>query len=139
MPLGRGGFPPKGGTPYCGRCQKNRIPITKTYEIKIILYHDFMCNEFFSLGCSGTNECTGSIGSITFKALFLSKQITGDRVTVLASRRSWVKVSMTDKLGWIHQSALTEKKVIIKSGSQDLDSIASDEEIAFARKGLIRV
>ncbi|NKB22975.1 MAG: hypothetical protein GKR87_00965 [Kiritimatiellae bacterium] len=46
---------------------------------------------------------------------------------------------MTDKLGWIHQSALTEKKVIIKSGSQDLDSIASDEEIAFARKGLIRV
>jgi len=59
----------------------------------------------------------------------------GDRMTVLESRGPWTKVRNADGEGWIHTSALTEKKVVLRSGDADARTSASGEELALAGKG----
>ena len=60
----------------------------------------------------------------------------GDRVTVNQTQAGWCEVSIAGKTGWIHESALTPKKVVLASGTADarVQSVGS-EEVALAGKG----
>jgi len=62
----------------------------------------------------------------------------GDRVTVLdKSVKGWVKVQGPDgKLqGWVSASALQSKRIVLTSGSQNVQQGASSGEVALAGKG----
>ena len=60
----------------------------------------------------------------------------GDRVTVNQTQAGWCEVSIAGKTGWIHESALTPKRVVLASGAGDarVQSVGS-EEVALAGKG----
>ena len=60
----------------------------------------------------------------------------GDRVEVLQQQGDWAEVSAPGgKKGWIHQSALTKKKVVLGSGGSNAQLGASGEELSLAGKG----
>jgi len=61
----------------------------------------------------------------------------GDRVYVLEESESWTRVglSLNAVKGWIHSSALTPKKIVLKAGTEDVEVGTSGEEIALAGKG----
>lgn len=59
-----------------------------------------------------------------------------DRVQVLEEQGPWLKVSATGgATGWIHQSALSTKRIVLKSGDQNAQVAASSDELALAGKG----
>jgi uncharacterized protein YgiM (DUF1202 family) len=78
-------------------------------------------------------------GQLRERPSFLGKVVAevsyGDRITVLETRGPWSNVRSDGGEGWIHTSALTEKKVVLKSGDADADVSASGEELALAGKG----
>jgi uncharacterized protein YgiM (DUF1202 family) len=60
----------------------------------------------------------------------------GDRVTVNQTQAGWCEVAKADGAsGWIHESALTPKRVVMGSGTDDARVGASGEEVALAGKG----
>ncbi len=60
----------------------------------------------------------------------------GDRLTVLDESAGWTRVRSEKGVeGWIHTSALTEKRVVLKAGDADAAAGASGEELALAGKG----
>lgn len=60
----------------------------------------------------------------------------GDRVTVNQVQAGWCEVATaTGATGWIHESALTPKRVELSSGAGDARTGASGEEVALAGKG----
>lgn len=60
----------------------------------------------------------------------------GDRVTVNQAQAGWYEVATAGgATGWIHESALTPKRVIADSGAGDARTGASGEEVALAGKG----
>jgi uncharacterized protein YgiM (DUF1202 family) len=59
----------------------------------------------------------------------------GDRVDVLAEQSGWARVRLPGGEGWVHLSALTNKRIVLQSGSQDVSSGASSGEVALAGKG----
>ena len=60
----------------------------------------------------------------------------GDRVDILEEQRDWLKVALPGgKQGWVHRSALTEKRVVLKAGSGRAEQTASGSEVALAGKG----
>ena len=74
------------------------------------------------------------------KPTFLAKIVTslkyGDIVEVKKKEQSWAEVKTDDKpAGWVHVSALSEKKIILQPNSQDIKNAASGDEIALAGKG----
>ena len=60
----------------------------------------------------------------------------GDRLTVLEERGPWRHVR-TDggATGWLHASALTEKRVVLQAGDTDVATGADEAELALAGKG----
>jgi SH3-like domain-containing protein len=58
---------------------------------------------------------------------FLGKIVStlsyGDRVEVLESRESWLRVAPSGKnvTGWMHSSALSEKRIVLKARNRNLD------------------
>ncbi len=59
----------------------------------------------------------------------------GDRVETVQKQGDWVEVKNPKNLrGWIHQSALTSKQVVLNPGGQT-QSGASSQEVALAGKG----
>lgn len=60
-----------------------------------------------------------------------------DRVEVFDERAGWffVGTSKSSKRGWIHSSAVTNKKIVLKAGDKDLTAGASSNEVALAGKG----
>jgi len=59
----------------------------------------------------------------------------GDRVETVQKQGDWVEVKSPKNLrGWIHESALTTKQVVLNPGAQT-QSAASSQEIALAGKG----
>ena len=71
----------------------------------------------------------------TFLGKVVAKVEYGDRMEVVSTRAGWTKVRGDDGEGWIHTSALTEKRVVLESGDQDVATGASGEELALAGKG----
>lgn len=61
----------------------------------------------------------------------------GDRVTVLEEKGDWKKVSAAGgkAQGWVHNTALTSKKIALKAGRSNVGSSVSGDEIALAGKG----
>jgi uncharacterized protein YgiM (DUF1202 family) len=60
----------------------------------------------------------------------------GDRLQVLEQQGDWSKVATPGgQTGWVHSSALTKKKIVMKAGGQDAHVAASGEELTLAGKG----
>ena len=79
-------------------------------------------------------------GQLRNRASFLGAVVGtvayGDRVTVNQEQAGWCEVATAAGLsGWIHESALTPKRVVMSSGTTDARSGASGEEVALAGKG----
>jgi SH3-like domain-containing protein len=79
-------------------------------------------------------------GQVLDTPSFLGKVIArvnyGDRIPVLDQQGDWSKVTAPDgQSGWIHNSALTKKKIAMKAGGQNAQTGASGDELALAGKG----
>ncbi|MCG8618016.1 MAG: SH3 domain-containing protein [Desulfobacterales bacterium] len=60
----------------------------------------------------------------------------GDRVSVIDDTSSgWIKVKSGSMTGFVHDSALTTKEVVLNPGAKDVEKAASSEEYALAGKG----
>ncbi|HUV06579.1 MAG TPA: SH3 domain-containing protein [Spirochaetia bacterium] len=73
----------------------------------------------------------------SFMGKILANLAYGDRVQIVEKAKSWAKVLIPGGKGdgWVSLSALTEKRVVLKAGSQDVDKTASSGEVALAGKG----
>lgn len=75
------------------------------------------------------------------KPSFLGKIVANlgytDQVTVEVEQDDWyrVKPQKSGKAGWVHVSALSEKKIVLEPGSKDIENAASSDELALAGKG----
>lgn len=78
-------------------------------------------------------------GQLREQPTFLGRVIAtveyGDRVGVQETRGPWVRVSARDHEGWIHESALTRKRIVLAAGDEDVGPAAARDEIALAGKG----
>jgi hypothetical protein len=73
----------------------------------------------------------------SFLGKIIAKVIYGDRVTVMGKSGLWKNVSLkggTPK-GWMHESALTTKRIILKSGQADVQTGTTQNELSLAGKG----
>jgi uncharacterized protein YgiM (DUF1202 family) len=61
----------------------------------------------------------------------------GDQVTIVKQQPPWFYVSAKGGQfkGWIHESALSEKEIVLRAGSADVSKTASQKEVALAGKG----
>lgn len=80
-----------------------------------------------------------SEGELRARAGFTSPVVTnvvyGDQVEILRDYRGWYQVKTDDRQsGWIHGSALTDKRIVLSS-SGDVATGASSDEVALAGKG----
>jgi len=73
----------------------------------------------------------------SFLGVVVARVSYGDRVYVREEKGPWVKVRMTghNSEGWIHNSALTVKKIVFNAGAADVQTSASSNELALAGKG----
>jgi len=70
------------------------------------------------------------LGKIVIKVSY------GDRVTVLEKNGAWRKVSLKNGTqGWISSSALTTKKITLQAGQTNVQTGATQNELALAGKG----
>ncbi len=80
-------------------------------------------------------------GQLRSGASFLSPVVRavpyGERLTIGETRGVWLKASTADgaATGWIHTSALTEKKLKVQAGGGDAPVAASSGELGLAGKG----
>ena len=79
-------------------------------------------------------------GQLRETPTFLGRIVTsvqyGDRVDIVTKQGAWNQVRTAGgKSGWIHESALTRDKIVLKAGAQDVNRTASGEELALAGKG----
>ena len=61
----------------------------------------------------------------------------GDRVTIIEKQKDWARVSFPAKKaeGWLNLSALQDKAIVLKSGTETVEKSASSGEVALAGKG----
>lgn len=59
----------------------------------------------------------------------------GSKVKVVEDKGAWKKVSVRNTTGWIHESALTTKAIVMRSGKENVATEASQGEIVLAGKG----
>jgi uncharacterized protein YgiM (DUF1202 family) len=72
----------------------------------------------------------------SFVGASVAKLTYGTQVTVLEQKGPWIRVRGTGgREGWVHQSALTTKKVQLASGGKDAATGAGNDELALAGKG----
>jgi uncharacterized protein YgiM (DUF1202 family) len=79
-------------------------------------------------------------GQLRAKPSFLGSVVAtvayADRVTVAGKQNPWLKVTdARGRTGWIHQSALTTKRIVLSAGAADVGKGVSGEELALAGKG----
>ncbi len=100
------------------------------------------CAALMATGAWAAKEMSVQVrdGQLRNRASFLGA-VTGavaygDRVTVNQTQAGWCEVATASgATGWIHESALTPKRVVMSSGAADTRSGASGEEVALAGKG----
>jgi len=73
----------------------------------------------------------------SFLGKIVAKVAYGDRVTVIETKGAWKKVSMKGGApqGWINSSALTTKKIVLQAGQANVQTGATQNELALAGKG----
>lgn len=61
----------------------------------------------------------------------------GSQVTILEERGAWKRVALVrgQNKGWVHNTALTSKRIALKAGQGDVGTSVSGGEIALAGKG----
>ncbi len=61
----------------------------------------------------------------------------GDRVDVMEQKGAWAQVQKQGgkKKGWMNQSALSPKKIVLNASDADIAQAASSDEVALAGKG----
>ena len=100
------------------------------------------CAALLATGAWAAKEMSVQVrdGQLRNRASFLGA-VTGtvaygDRVTVNQTQAGWCEVTIAGKTGWIHESALTPKRVVLASGTgaARAQSVGS-EEVALAGKG----
>ena len=79
-------------------------------------------------------------GQLRATPSFLGKIVAtaayADAVEVQQQQGEWFQVkNASGTSGWIHQSALSTKKIVLKAGSENVETAASGEELALAGKG----
>jgi hypothetical protein len=80
-------------------------------------------------------------GQLRAKPSYLGKIVAktsyGNRVTVLEERGAWKKVSVAggNLQGWMHDTALTSKKIALKAGQGNVGTSVTQNEISLAGKG----
>ncbi len=79
-------------------------------------------------------------GQLRADPSFLGRMVAtveyGARVSVAEERGDWRRVALAGGAsGWIHQSALTPRKIAMQAGSADVSTAASGQELALAGKG----
>ena len=100
------------------------------------------CAALMATGAWAAKEMSVQVrdGQLRNRASFLGT-VTGavaygDRVTVTQTQAGWCEVATAaGKSGWIHESALTPKRVVLSSGANDARTGASGQEVALAGKG----
>ncbi|QTA79170.1 SH3 domain-containing protein [Desulfonema limicola] len=75
--------------------------------------------------------------SPSFTGRILGNLGYGDQVAVYEEKGGWIKVHMQGKgiNGWIHQTALSSKKIKLSAGAENVAKYASSDEVALAGKG----
>lgn len=72
---------------------------------------------------------------------FLGKVVStvpyGTRVAIVKRQGEWIEVGIPTGVeqGWIHASALTEKRIKMTAGGDDVSAAATGDELALAGKG----
>ena len=98
----------------------------------------------FAVSALASGAATMSVqvknGQIRATPSFLGRVVAqlsyGERVQVLETKNDWMNVAAPGgQGGWVHSSALTEKKIVMASGSQNVQTGASGDELALASKG----
>jgi hypothetical protein len=80
-------------------------------------------------------------GTVRSTPSFLGKVITrlnyGDQVVVKAQKDSWSQIDMPGvyAMGWMHTSALSSKRIVLKPGASDAEQAASSDELTLAGRG----
>ena len=101
------------------------------------------CAALMATGAWAAKEMSVQVreGQLRNRGSFLGTVVAtvayGDRVTVNQTLAGWCEVAKADgTAGWIHESALTPKRVELASGTSDarVESVGS-EEVALAGKG----
>ena len=100
------------------------------------------CAALMATGAWAAKEMSVQVrdGQLRNRASFLGTVTAtvayGDRVTVNQSQAGWCEVATASGLtGWIHESALTPKRVELSAGTSDAKTGASGSEVALAGKG----
>ncbi len=59
----------------------------------------------------------------------------GTQVSATGEQGDWLGVSGAGVQGWMHRSALTDKKIVFKSGAANVNQYATSDELSLAGKG----
>lgn len=103
------------------------------------------CMGIIGLAAAVTLAATATIMSVQVRKAdiretpsFLGKIVTslayGDKVSIQAENGAWYQVTSGGQSGWVHNSALTKKNIVMKSG-EGAQTTASSGEMALAGKG----
>lgn len=86
---------------------------------------------------SVTVQQTQARATPTFLGKIVADLAYGDRLEVVGEQESWVKVIVpgSEQEGWVHVSALTTKRILLKAGDTNVSQTASSSEVALAGKG----
>jgi SH3-like domain-containing protein len=73
----------------------------------------------------------------SFLGRVLAEVAYAQQVVVQEDRGDWMHVSVPGKgvEGWLHGSALSAKRIVLKAGAEDVQQAAGGGEIALAGKG----
>jgi len=80
-------------------------------------------------------------GQVRATPSFLGKVVVtlayGDRVETLEEKDGWIRIVPPGKKapGWMHSSALSQKRIVLKAGTKEAELAASTGELALAGKG----
>jgi uncharacterized protein YgiM (DUF1202 family) len=111
---------------------------------RIVLLSTLLAGALLAVALAGAAGEKMSVqvknGQLRSKPSFLGAVVVslayGDRVTVAKKQDPWYQVTdARGKTGWIHQSALTTKRIVLSAGAADAEKSVSRDELALAGKG----
>jgi len=80
-------------------------------------------------------------GKVRSSPSFLGKIVAslsyGDRVVARSEQGDWTGITLpgSSRECWMHKSALSRKKIVLKPGAEDVEKAATSDELALAGKG----
>jgi hypothetical protein len=107
------------------------------FPLLICFFLVLVATTWSGLGTMSVQLKTGQLRSTpSFLGAVMAEVAYGDQVDVMQQQGDWLEVrSPRNQTGWIHQSALTRKRVVLGTGGSSPQTAASGEEIALAGKG----